>query len=252
MSVTISKDTIYRLVSDIRYIQKNPLSSNGIYYIHDESNMLKGYALIIGPKDTPYENGFYFFEFLYPFNYPYSPPVVKYHTNGDNIRFNPNLYQNGKVCVSILNTWSGPGWTSSQTISSILLTLSTLLCENPLINEPMIQDLYESTNKMYNTIIQYYNIKIAICYILDKNINVYQSFFDQFYEIMREHFLKCYEDLVNKCKQNLNTNNLLYVSCYQMTGNIDYYYLLKKLENIKKNITLDELDNSDTLKIDNK
>lgn len=39
---------------------KNPLTEQGIHYIHDEGNMFKGTAMIIGPSDTPYADGFYF------------------------------------------------------------------------------------------------------------------------------------------------------------------------------------------------
>ena len=46
----IPKDTIKRLIKDIRGIIKNPLVSNGIYYKHDDENMMRGYALIIGPR----------------------------------------------------------------------------------------------------------------------------------------------------------------------------------------------------------
>ena len=100
----ISKTSIKRLISDVKELLRMPLTSNGIYYQHDESDMLKGYAMIVGPKDTPYYGGFYFFEFNFPMDYPHHPPVVKYHTNGDNVRFHPNFYKTGKVCVSILNT----------------------------------------------------------------------------------------------------------------------------------------------------
>ena len=55
-----------RLKRDIADILKNPLTSDGIYYIHDEQNFLNGYALICGPKDTPYENGYYFFYIKFP------------------------------------------------------------------------------------------------------------------------------------------------------------------------------------------
>ena len=96
-----------RLLKDVISIIKEPLTENGIYYVHDEGNMLKGYAMIIGPEDTPYHHGFYLFEFDYPSDYPFSPPKVTYHTNDGKTRFNPNLYRNGKVCVSILNTWKG-------------------------------------------------------------------------------------------------------------------------------------------------
>jgi ubiquitin-conjugating enzyme E2 Z len=130
-TTTLTKATITRLLHDVKNIIKNPLTENGIYYVHDDEDMLKGYALIIGPSDTPYFGGNYFFEINYPTNYPHSPPHVIYCTNGDNIRFNPNLYTNGKVCVSILNTWRGEQWTSCQTISTLLLTLCTLLCKDP-------------------------------------------------------------------------------------------------------------------------
>ena len=63
MSNFITKESISRLLTDVKQIIKNPLSENGIYYVHDDTDMLKGYALIIGPDDTPYFGGYYFFEF---------------------------------------------------------------------------------------------------------------------------------------------------------------------------------------------
>ena len=64
----ISKETINRLVKDVKHIIKNPLTDNNIFYSHDEDDVLKGYALIIGPSDTPYFGGYYFFELNYPEN----------------------------------------------------------------------------------------------------------------------------------------------------------------------------------------
>ena len=93
-SVTIiKKETISRLIKDVKEIIKNPLESHGIYYKHDDEDLLKGKALIIGPQGTPYENGFYLFEIIYPSNYPYSPPKIIYKTNDGLTRFNPNLYK---------------------------------------------------------------------------------------------------------------------------------------------------------------
>ena len=140
MSTFISKETISRLLTDVKQIIKNPLSENGIYYVHDDTDLLKGYALIIGPSDTPYFGGNYFFQFKFPNDYPHSPPLVTFCTNGNNIRFNPNLYKCGKVCVSLLNTWTGEQWSSCQTITTVLLTLCTLLCKKPLLNEPGVTE----------------------------------------------------------------------------------------------------------------
>ena len=59
----VTRDTIKRLAKDVKDIIKTPLTDNGIYYVHDENDILKGYALIIGPPDTPYSGGYYFFKF---------------------------------------------------------------------------------------------------------------------------------------------------------------------------------------------
>ena len=238
MSNFISKETINRLLKDIKQIIKNPLSENGIYYIHDDSDILKGYALIIGPDDTPYFGGNYFFEFKYPYDYPHSPPKVTYCTNGNNIRFNPNLYKCGKVCVSLLNTWSGDQWTSCQTISTVLLTLCTLLCKNPLLNEPGVTKQHAEFEN-YTRIIEYSNIDIAICDIMNKKEGMFLSFFHNFYHIVEENFQKNYEQLIifidKKIQQN--KDNPIYVihgGFYNMRVAIDYVKLKEKLMIIKK------------------
>ena len=61
-NIIIKKNTITRLLSDLKAIRKNPLTENGIYYNHDDEDLLKGYAMIVGPSDTPYFGGFYFFK----------------------------------------------------------------------------------------------------------------------------------------------------------------------------------------------
>ena len=157
----MQKKNIRRLQKDIIDLVKNPLTEHGIYYSHDDSNMLKGYAIVIGPSDSIYRYGAYIFEFTFPTNYPYSPPKLKYLTNDGITRFHPNLYRSGKVCISILNTWKGEQWTSCQTIRSVLLMLVTLLHNKPLLNEPGIKESNKSFIP-YNKIITYKNLEIAI------------------------------------------------------------------------------------------
>jgi ubiquitin-conjugating enzyme E2 Z len=152
-NVVITKETIRRLLKDVKEMMTNPLTDNGIYYIHDDEDMLKGYALIIGPSETPYFGGNYLFELNFPTDYPHSPPKVTFCTNGDGVRFNPNLYTSGKVCISLLNTWRGEQWTSCQTISTVLLNLCTLLNNEPFLNEPGVTKTHHDFAK-YNKIIE--------------------------------------------------------------------------------------------------
>ena len=159
--ICMQKKNIRRLQKDIIDLIKSPLTEHGIYYSHDDSNMLKGYAVVIGPSDSIYRYGAYIFEFTFPTNYPFSPPKLKYLTNDGITRFHPNLYRSGKVCISILNTWKGEQWTSCQTIRSVLLMLVTLLHNKPLLNEPGIKES-NSSFKPYNQIITYKNLEIAI------------------------------------------------------------------------------------------
>jgi ubiquitin-conjugating enzyme E2 Z len=233
MTTNISKETINRLLKDVRHIIRNPLTDNGIYYAHDDSDLLKGYALIIGPSDTPYFGGNYFFEIEYPADYPHSPPKVKYCTNGNNIRFNPNLYVCGKVCVSLLNTWRGDQWTSCQSISTMLLTLCTLLCEDPLLNEPGVDKGHKDC-KSYNEIIQFANVDIAICDIIDKTQSVCMPFFDNFYPFVKENFIKNYDKLLEFAqKKNVeleSVNRVYKTGFYNMTINVDYNLILERLK----------------------
>ena len=240
MSTVISKDSVQRLLKDVKQIIKSPLTENGVYYIHDDTDMLKGYALIVGPSETPYFGGNYFFEFTYPPTYPHNPPAVKYCTNGNNIRFNPNLYKCGKVCVSLLNTWKGEQWTSCQSISTVLLTLCTLLCENPLLNEPGV-GANHTDMKNYNEIVEFANLDVAVCDILNKKEGVYLDFFQHFEPFVKENFLKNYDKLFAfaENKHTLICNpTVLSTSFYTMNAKIDYKRVLEKLASTKELVLL--------------
>jgi ubiquitin-conjugating enzyme E2 Z len=235
MAKIIKKETIQRLVRDVKDIIQNPLIDNGIYYIHDDTDMLRGYALIIGPENTPYFGGNYFFELTYPQDYPHSPPKVKYCTNGKQVRFNPNLYACGKVCISLLNTWRGDQWTSCQSISSVLLALCTLLCKDPILNEPGVTE--ENVDRVnYNDIVEYANLDISICDILNKKHNVYLEFFEYFDSFVRENYLKnknkIMEFAIQKNEERNKEIRYLKTSLYNMNIAVDYNEVIEKLTQI--------------------
>ena len=70
------------------------------------SDLMK--ACIFGASGTPYAHGAFVYDIFFPDEYPNTSPNVNLMTTGNAaVRFNPNLYNCGKVCLSLLGTWSG-------------------------------------------------------------------------------------------------------------------------------------------------
>ena len=219
-----------RLLKDVKDILKNPLTSHGIYYIHDEQNIMKGYACIMGPDDTIYSSGAYLFTFDFPGEYPFKPPSLKYMTNDGKTRFHPNLYRTGKVCLSILNTWKGEQWTSCQTIKTVLLTLVTLFHNKPLLCEPGFRESH-SDFIPYNKILEFKNLEIAINNItprLIKNFLLFEPF-------IKKHVLKNQEKIKKKIialKDSDDNDEIKSVRTYNMRTRLKYTKALEEFESL--------------------
>ena len=129
----------------------------------DSANVLRFHALVSGPEGTPYEGGSFYFIVQFPPDYPMSPPRLRLMTTGGGtVRFNPNLYSNGKVCLSILGTWAGPGWSPAQTLSSVLLSVQSLMGERPYANEPGFEVARsEAAVEDYNNVIAHETLRVA-------------------------------------------------------------------------------------------
>lgn len=237
----ISKDTAKRLIKDIKELQNEPVE--GIYYRHDETDMLKGYALIIGPPDTPYEGGYYLFKLMFPHDYPFSPPKVTYHTNDGITRMHPNLYKNGKVCLSILNTWNGEAWTSCQTITSILIVLRSILTTGPLKHEPGV-DIFHRDFTSYTEIIRYKNIQVSMIDVLQKS--VYECEFGDLIDIARRDFINNFDSkqsILQKSEEKFRHSSIYSdtgyacVSLYNIRCHINYTGLTEIFHQIKEQYT---------------
>ena len=78
--------------------------------------------IVFAPEDTPYAHGAFIFDAYFPPTYPTQAPLVKLRTTGNGtVTFNPNLYANGKVCLSLLGTWkAGVGESWDPTTSKMI------------------------------------------------------------------------------------------------------------------------------------
>jgi ubiquitin-conjugating enzyme E2 Z len=157
-----------RVQQDLRRLLLEPIV--GIVAMPDQGKVNVCHALILGPANTPYQHGFFLFKMDFPDDYPYSPPRVTFLTTaGGVVRFNPNLYACGRVCLSILGTWNGPGWTSAQSIGSVLLSIQSLLNANPYCNEPGYEKVPIESEpvQLYNHFIVHETMRVAVLDVLD-------------------------------------------------------------------------------------
>lgn len=92
------------------YVACSPESAIGIPY-----NRLSRNAVIIGPADTPFEDGTFRLVMQFEEQYPNKPPGVKFISQ----MFHPNVYATGELCLDILqNRWS-PTYDVAAILTSI-------------------------------------------------------------------------------------------------------------------------------------
>lgn len=139
-----SQTQVIRIVQELSSLSRSlPLElSSGIFVRTDDEKISLMKALITGPEGTPYSSGCFVFDIYFPQSYPLVPPKVNMHTTGNGtVRFNPNLYNCGTVCLSLLGTWQGQNgeeWNEkTSTVLQVLISIQSLIMvPDPYFNEP--------------------------------------------------------------------------------------------------------------------
>ncbi|KAF7653325.1 hypothetical protein LDENG_00084660 [Lucifuga dentata] len=237
-----SQQCILRIKRDIMSIYKEP--PPGMFVVPDPQDMTKIHALITGPFDTPYEGGFFLFLFRCPPDYPIHPPRVKLITTGHNtVRFNPNFYRNGKVCLSILGTWTGPAWSPAQSISSVLISIQSLMTENPYHNEPGFeQERHPGDSKNYNECIRHETMRVAVCDMLEGKVPCPEAL----WSVMEKSFLEYYDFYEGVCKERLHLQGQNMQDPFgEKRGRFDYQGLLARLSTTHRRIREKSLADDD-------
>lgn len=206
-----------RLMKDIQRAQEKLMEEQGIYYTFLEDRMDKGFALLEGPENTPFEGCLLLFSFTFPTDYPFSPPKVLFLTSDSKTRFHPNLYVDGKVCLSILGTYSGPSWSGTQSLSTILLSLLALLDANPLSHEPSYEKgtLLSSKHKEYADCVEHNMVRLMINSIkrfeADPNHHEWSFFHDEVCKLLPSLKEKLKKKILVKAEQpEILWNSLVY------------------------------------------
>ena len=232
-NVCIPKETIERLLKDIKDMFMSSLEDMGIYYKHSDTNILKAYVMIIGQPETLYFGGYYFFEITFPADYPHAPPLVEYLTNDGITRFHPNFYKSKKVCLSMLNTWRGEQWTSCLTIKSILLTLLSIMDSHPMLHEPGVTEKHQDYNNYHNMIL-YKNIDFSCIRLIDEFMDTTIIPFEIEY---KEHFYKIMLETFKKNEKGIKD----VITSSAKIKNINKFYIISGLYNMSFYVNFDEL-----------
>ncbi|CAH1773453.1 unnamed protein product [Owenia fusiformis] len=193
-SPTPSQSQVFRIAQEITSLSTSlPIDlSSSIFVRTDDDKLTLMKAMITGPEGTPYSGGCFTFDIFFPFAYPKAPPLVNLQTTGGGtVRFNPNLYNCGKVCLSLLGTWEGQqGETWNEITSTLLQVLvsiqSLILVPEPYFNEPGYeQEIGTDAGKRHSA---EYNADVRTNTIKWGMINQLQNPSEGFSDVIKSHF----------------------------------------------------------------
>jgi baculoviral IAP repeat-containing protein 6 len=197
-----NRNAIKRIISEISSFKTGlPLNYESTIWLRISMNHMNLFSFIIsGPKDTPYENGLFEFHVFLPDNYPLLPPEILLATTGNgSVRFNPNLYNNGKVCLSLLGTWSGDEsekWNAkTSTFLQVLVSIQSLIfVEDPYFNEPGYEKEINTVkghnnNNKYNNKLQIETIRWAMINIIKNPPLGYEEIIKKHFELKKDYII---------------------------------------------------------------
>lgn len=188
-----------------------------------ETNISSYQFMICGPSDTPYDNGFFHFSMDLPRDYPSHPPNVQIlNTFNGKYRANPNLYANGKVCLSLLGTWRGPGWDpSNSTLAQVLLAIQTsILNEYPIRNEPAYENTPTDNITLYNAIIRIQTIRVGMIHMIKNPPSGFEEAITAFFSGPKK------AEIANQMRRWVDSAKNLQIECNVYTSFVKSYQTL--------------------------
>jgi len=226
-----------RILADSKNFNEQETKSLRIHYSPNGENITKVRALIFGPGGSPYEDLPIFLDIQYPPDYPFSSPKVKFITYDGATRFHPNLYIEGKVCLSILGTWQGPGWTSVMNLRTVLLSILGLLDNEPLLHEPGYATSKGAVvSKTYTEFIQFRSLQYIVSCLhgwLNKTPS-YMNLLNDFEEEWAEALPQIWKNTKQRLELLAAKPQVSWPSIvYSMSGQSNYPELLVKLNEMK-------------------
>ena len=132
---TTSTRAIRIINNQIKEYIRDP--SRGLTFEQNEYNVFKLFFTFVGPDNTPWEKQKLTGEILFPESYPYDPPKIYFTCPV----YHPNIYTDGKVCLSILNKTQDETkyYSKSELWSPVFDIKYMFICINSLFVEPNLE-----------------------------------------------------------------------------------------------------------------
>ncbi len=216
----ITPKTIMRIISEMSSLKKDvPINWDSSVAIRTCSTNANFISFIIsGPKDTPYHNGLFEFHAYFPDKYPsVVPNVLIKTTDNGRVRFNPNLYSNGKVCLSLLGTWNGEkgeSWIPElSTFFQVIISIQSLiLVDEPYFNEPGYERSMNTSNGKkhsfdYNDNIRLETIKVAMIKMLENPPESYETLIMNHFKFKKDEIISIVDKWCDESNKKEEFNN---------------------------------------------
>ena len=202
-----------KLLQELDGLEDSLPTDPAIWVRFDEETPQFIRAIITAPSGTPYALGLFCFDLYIPDTYPSVAPKVRLlTTGGGTVRFSPNLYENGTVCLSLLGTWSGPKWNPlHSTILQVLVSIQGLIfgVEHPYYLEPGFggwEEPSSTTNKKGVPVpphVKSSNAKIregTVKYAMLETCRVTPRYLRPFSDVISAHFAHHKEAIVREVR----------------------------------------------------
>ncbi|RMZ11791.1 hypothetical protein D0860_03241 [Hortaea werneckii] len=195
----------------------------GIFVRYGDSRMDVMKVLIVGPRGSPYENGLWEFDLLCGLDFPNRPPTLQFKTtDGGTVGCNPNLYPCGKVCLSLLGTWSGEPWKAGQsTILQVLVSIQAMIfCDEPWCNEPGRENQAETLQSQeYSRGLRPHTIKAAMLDWMANEDTIWSEVVRRHFEIHENEIVACVDEWISDMKKAPKLDpHLAYMGAYWASG----------------------------------
>ncbi|XP_037268615.2 ubiquitin-conjugating enzyme E2 Z [Rhipicephalus microplus] len=215
---------------------------HGVFVEPEDDDVTKIHALVLGSVGTPYEGGFFHFVLRCPSDYPARPPLVRLMTtDSGRVRFHPSIYENGKVCLPLLDAdTTGPTWTQDHSIANVVSAIRWMLSDENPVEEGSAFGVLPTVGTWlrrdicYNTVLQHETIRVAVCDAVEDCLRGSSSCPNSLRKVILEYFPQFYCQYEKVVGERLSmTGSFMNDALHGGIAVYQYKTLLERLQDLR-------------------